>query len=118
MARGCLGLGQAQRPRARLVFLYISVMAAWVAVKPRLVPHWRTSLAELTAGVVNQLGAVLGEVGVYWEFLNCEWHPATELARAADVLRADTVVVGASRHWLRRPGPRWPAGFCDQGTGR
>jgi hypothetical protein len=68
MARGCLGPRAARCQRARLVFVYISVIPAWVAVEPQLVPHWRASLAKLAAGIANQLEAVLGEA-VSWEAL-------------------------------------------------
>ena len=108
-------LGQARRQRAQLVFVYISVIPAWVAFEPQLVPHWRAGLAKLAAGIGDQLEAVLGEAGVSWEFLHREGHPATELARAADVLRADTVVVGASRHWLRRAGLSAAGGLLRSG---
>jgi nucleotide-binding universal stress UspA family protein len=108
-------LGQARRQRARLVFVYISVIPAWAAFAPELVPHGRASLAKLAAGIADQLDAVLGEADVSWEFLHREGHPATELARAADVLRADAVVVGASRHWLRRAGLSAAGGLLRSG---
>ena len=108
-------LGQARCQRARLVFVYISVIPAWAAAEPQLVPHWRATVAELAAGIANQLEAVLGEADVSWEFLHREGHPAIGLARAADVLRADTVVVGASRHWLRRAGLSVAGGLLRSG---
>ena len=108
-------LGQARRQRARLVFVFISVIPARAAFEPQLVPPWRASLAKLAAGFADQLEAVLGEAGVSWEFLHREGHPVTELARAADVLRADAVVVGASRHWLRRAGFSVAGGLLRSG---
>jgi nucleotide-binding universal stress UspA family protein len=108
-------LGQARCQRARLVFVYISVMPARVAFAPELFPDWRAGLAKLAAGIADQLEAGLGNADVSWDFLHREGHPAIELARAADVLRADTVVVGTSRHWLRRAGLSVAGGLLRSG---
>ena len=108
-------LGQARCQRARLVFVYTSVIPAWASFAPELFPDWRANLANLAAGVADQLEAGLGEADVSWEFLHRVGHPAIELARAADLLRADTVVVGASRHWLRRAGLSAAGGLLRSG---
>jgi nucleotide-binding universal stress UspA family protein len=96
-------LGQARCQRARLVFVHVSRVPLWVALgPPQLIPLWRANSAELTAGIVGQLGAILGETDVCWEFVQCDGHPVAELARMADALGADAIIVGASRCRVRR----------------
>jgi nucleotide-binding universal stress UspA family protein len=96
-------LGQARRQGARLLFVYVSNdTSALAGLVPELLPYTRESAAAVTAQVREQLAAVLGTAEVPWGFLHRQGRPITELAGTADTLRADAVIVGASRPWLSR----------------
>jgi nucleotide-binding universal stress UspA family protein len=62
---------------------------------------WRVNSAELTAEIARQLHTILRETDVCWEFVARDGRPVTELARVADALGADAIIVGASRRRLR-----------------
>lgn len=98
-------LGQAQSQRARLVIVHARSVPWWVPLgPPELIPLWRANSAELTTAITGQLNAALRGTDVAWEFVQRDGRPVTQIAEVATALRADVVIVGASR---RRAGRSW-----------
>lgn len=111
-------LGQARCQRARLVYVYISVIPAWAGLEPQLVPQWRASLAKLAAGIADQLEAVLGEAGVSWNSCTARVIQPPNLPGRLTFCEPTRWLSARHATGCAEPGSRWPAGFCDRGTGR
>ena len=100
-------LGQARRQGAGLAFVYVNTPLPWWAAgfAPQLIPYLRDAETQAEADITRELAVVLREENVPWELLYRRGCPVTQLARAADALCADAVVVGASRRRPRRVTP-------------
>jgi nucleotide-binding universal stress UspA family protein len=90
--------GLARRQRAHLVVVFVAAPATWSSVvAPGLLAAREDTLRELAAEMRQQVRAGAEELGLPVTFLCRRGEPAAQLARAADEVRADLVVVGAPR---------------------
>ena len=93
---GAYAAGLARRQHARLICLYVRSTRSLAGLSPGLAGPLR----EATDAVVRELRESAESsgrrLGITVEFLERAGNPATEIARAADELTVDAVVVGAS----------------------
>jgi len=94
-------IGHAHRQGARLVVVHVSDIPMWAALVAEFGLAWQATLSERDAGIEKQAHAALEKAGFAWEYLHRVGHPVDQLARTADVIQADAVVVGASRRSTR-----------------
>jgi nucleotide-binding universal stress UspA family protein len=89
--------GLARRQGSRLVAVYVAEpappMAGWVPAAQAVV---RDAAAEVDAELRAELAHVAQHLGVDAEYRTARGDPVTEIARIADALPADAVLVGAS----------------------
>jgi nucleotide-binding universal stress UspA family protein len=81
----------------------VAAFAVTAVATPDGTPLGRTEWeADETDGLRDEVAALAGEYGVATEFVCCSGEPVLVLAALAAELRADAVVVGASRAFGRR----------------
>jgi nucleotide-binding universal stress UspA family protein len=89
--------GLARRQRALLAVVYVQpVLAAGVAVGAPVAETTDQIAEDLLAQIREAADRVKGIFDVRWEFHTFRGDPYNGLAKAADDLRADAVVVGSS----------------------
>ncbi len=88
--------GLARRQHARLVVVYVETTPAMAGLTPGGLVAARQAVQEVSAALRATVEERAAEVGVEVTFLTGRGEPAAELARVADEVRADAVVVGAS----------------------
>ncbi len=88
--------GLARRQGARPICLYVHAVGGMTSLSPGLAG----SLAQAQAETVDQIKQAIAENaeprGIDVSFIEATGNPAQEIARIADELRVDAVVVGAS----------------------
>jgi nucleotide-binding universal stress UspA family protein len=95
---GAYAGGLARRQHARLVVVFVAAPSAWTALAiPAVTVVLEETFRELAEEVRRQIRERAEELGLPVTFLCRRGEPAIELARVADEIRADMVVVGASR---------------------
>lgn len=89
--------GLARRQRALLALVYIQpVMAAGAALGVPVAETTDTIAEQLVREIQETAEQVKGIFDVRWEFHTLRGDPYNGMAKAADQLKADAVVVGAS----------------------
>ncbi|WP_058044041.1 universal stress protein [Streptomyces roseifaciens] len=89
--------GLARRRHALLAIVYVQPLLAGGAALGAPVSEMTEKVAEeLLAEIREATGRLRGERGVRWEFHTFRGDPYQGLVQAADDLKADAVVVGAS----------------------
>jgi nucleotide-binding universal stress UspA family protein len=88
--------GLARRQGARLVALYVRSASTMAALAPMGAASMQQALDEASADLQHRLVDGGHSVGLDIEFATAVGEPFAELVRAADEIRADAVVVGAS----------------------
>ncbi len=89
--------GLARRQHARLVVVFVAAPAAWVPVGgPSLALAQAQTCEALAADLRQQVHRGALDLGISAVFLYRHGDPYLQLSRAADEVRADMVVVGAS----------------------
>ncbi|MFE9612133.1 universal stress protein [Streptomyces sp. NPDC006012] len=93
------GAGLARRQRALLAFVYVQpVMAAGAALGAPVADTTDEIAEGLVTHIRESAEQVRGIFDLRWEFHTFRGDPYNGLVRAADELKADAVVVGASEH--------------------
>jgi nucleotide-binding universal stress UspA family protein len=107
--------GLAVRQHARLVVVFVADCPGWAAIAGAALAAQMQTQQELCDEIRAQVCARAAELDLPLTFLSRRGDPSIQLARAADEVRADMVVVGTSRRHpmggvarrLMRAG-RWP----------
>jgi nucleotide-binding universal stress UspA family protein len=104
MRAGAYAGGLARRQQAHLVVVFIAAPSAWTAlVTPALGAAEEETFQQLTTEIRQQIRTGAEELGLSVTLLCRRGDPYVQLGRAADEVRPDMVVVGASgRGWQRR----------------
>jgi nucleotide-binding universal stress UspA family protein len=89
--------GLARRQHARLVVVFVACVPAWTSLAAAALAAQEETLRELADEVRETVRDRADELGMSITFLSLRGDPSTQLARAADEVRADLVVVGSSR---------------------
>ncbi|GGO88455.1 universal stress protein [Wenjunlia tyrosinilytica] len=90
-------VGLARRQNSRLVFLYVKSFGGTVGVSAASAAMIAGTHDELAQQFARNIREYMGELGKHdWEFRTVRGDVFTELARTADEVRADGVLVGAS----------------------
>ncbi|WP_051967250.1 universal stress protein [Kitasatospora mediocidica] len=93
------GAGLARRQGALVAFVYVQPVQAAGAMMGVAVDAITQEVAEGLLAEIRQAVERLGDPrSLRWEFRTFHGDPYHELAKAADDLRADAVVVGVSEH--------------------
>ncbi len=90
-----VGLARRQG-RSRLVFVFVAATSGLRAFAPQVIPVALENDAEILDEIGATLHRGLDELGLDWELDSRRGSPFAELKRAAESVRADAVVVGAS----------------------
>jgi nucleotide-binding universal stress UspA family protein len=88
--------GLARRQGARLICLYVHAGGGLTSLAPALVGPLIESQAETVDEIREAITVNAGRLGIDVSFIEAAGSPAQEIARVADELRVDAVVVGAS----------------------
>ena len=98
---GWYAAGLARRQGARIVAVFVLPMASFGAAGPggaaltvAKEEAFRTSVADME----RRADAIAKELAISITFRAARGDPYTEIARIADEVRADAIVVGASKH--------------------
>jgi nucleotide-binding universal stress UspA family protein len=89
-------VGLARRQGSKLVVVHVHKPSASGSLAPGLAGAMSTVATEIAEELEHYLVSRADELGVPLRFISVVGDPWTELTRAADELRADIVVVGAS----------------------
>jgi nucleotide-binding universal stress UspA family protein len=96
---GWYAMGMARRQRARLVAIFVSPMASVGTSGPggaALTVAKDEAFAEMIRDMRRRAADAAEEFGISLTFLARRGEPFAEIRRAADEVRADAIVVGAS----------------------
>lgn len=97
MRAAAYAAGLARRQRSELVVVFVAAPPVFAALAPAPISNEvRDALDEVSAELRQEITAGTAELGVPMTFLTRRGDPYTELRAAADEMRADMVVVGAS----------------------
>jgi nucleotide-binding universal stress UspA family protein len=97
MRAAAFAAGLARRQDAHLVVVFVAEPSAWLPIGlPGLVYAQRETLDALAADLRRQTRRGAEDLGVPMIFLYRHGDPYLQLCQAADEVRADMVVVGAS----------------------
>jgi nucleotide-binding universal stress UspA family protein len=90
-------IGLARRQRSRIVFLYVQAVSGAFNVAAGSAALMATTHDEMARDFARRIRAYMNELGKRdWEFRTVRGDVFGELARTADDVRADGVLVGAS----------------------
>jgi nucleotide-binding universal stress UspA family protein len=98
---GWYAAGLARRQRARIVAVFVAPVASFGAAGPggAALTVAKDEAFRSSAQDMEQRAKTIGtELGISITFLAARGDPYTEICRIADDVRADAIVVGASRH--------------------
>jgi nucleotide-binding universal stress UspA family protein len=96
---GWYAMGLARRERAKLVAIFVSPMASIGTAGPggaSLAVAKDQAFAEMVRDMRQRASDAAEEFGISLTFLARRGEPFAEICRAADEVRADAIVVGAS----------------------
>ena len=96
MRAGAYAAGLARRQHAQLVCLYVRVPSALGGMNIGLAAPLRQTQDEMAREIRDTVTAGMQRIGLEVTFLERAGSPVAEIARVADELHADAVVVGAS----------------------
>jgi nucleotide-binding universal stress UspA family protein len=88
--------GLARRQGSELVVVFVAAPPVLASLAPGVGSQIQNALDELAAELRREIGSNAEELGVPLTFLGRRGDPYAELRSAADEVRADMVVVGAS----------------------
>jgi nucleotide-binding universal stress UspA family protein len=99
-------IGQARQQHGRLVFVYVVNPTApfWVGSEAPVTAALLANAERVQAEIAATLTTALHQLNLPWEFRRSQGRPVVELARLADKLHADAVIVGASHRRTRWTG--------------
>jgi len=95
-------LGQARRAGAELVSVYVRTTAALAAAAPGGAEAVEVAHDACVDDVIGYITRRAAELAVRHRFVQVRGDTLTEIARLADEVRADAVVVGASERFGHR----------------
>jgi nucleotide-binding universal stress UspA family protein len=98
---GWYAAGLARRQRARIVAVFVAPLAGFSAVGPggAAVTVAKDEAFRSSVQDMEQRAVTMGtELGISITFRAARGDPFTEICRVADEVRADAIVVGASKH--------------------
>jgi nucleotide-binding universal stress UspA family protein len=93
--------GLARRQGAAVTAVYVEPMAAFGSATPggaALTQARHEAFTEIAEDMRRRAREVSAELGITLNVIAIEGDPFTEIRRIADEMRADAVVVGASKH--------------------
>lgn len=96
MRAGAYAAGLARRQHAKLICLYVRVPSALVGMNIGLAAPLRQTQDEIAREIRDMVSSGMQRIGLEVAFLERAGNPVAEIARAADELQVDAVVVGAS----------------------
>jgi nucleotide-binding universal stress UspA family protein len=96
MRAGAYAAGLARRQHARLICLYVRPTSAMAGLTPGLAGPLRIAYDAVVEEIRSLIATSAGRLGIDASFIERTGSPGSEIARAADELRVDAVVVGAS----------------------
>jgi nucleotide-binding universal stress UspA family protein len=96
MRAGAYAAGLARRQHARLICLYVRSASGLTGLTPALAGPLHEAHDSTAAEIRATIEENAGRIGVEVTFMESVGSPAAEIARVADELRVDAVVVGAS----------------------
>jgi nucleotide-binding universal stress UspA family protein len=88
--------GLARRQGARLICLYVHTVGGLTGLAPAIVGPLIETQAQMVDEIRQAIAANASRRGIDISFIEATGNPAQEIARTADQLRVDAVVVGAS----------------------
>jgi nucleotide-binding universal stress UspA family protein len=88
--------GLARRQGARLICVYVHATSGLGGLSPGLIGPLAEAQAQVVDEIQQAIAANADRRGVPVSFIEARGNPAQEIARVADELRVDAVVVGAS----------------------
>lgn len=89
----------ASRLEARVVAVFVRHIPGTALMAPAVAdPALLTALDDQESEVKQQVLRLVGGTGVAWEFMVRAGSPGEEIAKVADEIGADLVVVGSNRH--------------------
>ncbi len=98
---GWYAAGLARRQRARIVAVFVAPLASFGAAGPggAALTVAKDEAFRVSAKDMEQRAQTIGaELGISITFRAARGDPFTEICRVADEVRADAIVVGASKH--------------------
>jgi nucleotide-binding universal stress UspA family protein len=98
---GWYAAGLARRQRARIVAVFVQPMASFGSAGPggaALTVAKEEAFRKSIADMRQRAEATAAELGISITFRAARGDPYTEIVRTADEVRADAIVVGASKH--------------------
>ena len=93
---GAYAAGLARRQRSRLVIVYVANASSLAGMAAGGALATQQTMDEIAADLRREVIEAAARIGVHAEFVQERGDPLTELARIADEVHADAVVVGAS----------------------
>jgi len=93
---GAYAAGLARRQKARLICLYVHSRGGLSSLSPALAGPVSEAQGQTAAEIRRTIATNAGRLGIDVTFIEATGNPAQEIARVADELRVDAVVVGAS----------------------
>jgi nucleotide-binding universal stress UspA family protein len=98
---GWYAAGLARRQRARIVAVFVQPVASFGSAGPggaALTVAKEEAFSKSIEDMKQRAEATAAELGISITFLAARGDPFTEIVRTADEVRADAIVVGASKH--------------------
>jgi nucleotide-binding universal stress UspA family protein len=98
---GWYAAGLARRQRARIVAVFVAPLASFGSAGPggAALTVAKDEAFRVSAHDMQQRAQTIGtELGISITFMAARGDPFTEICRIADEVRADAIVVGASKH--------------------
>jgi len=93
---GAYAAGLARRQNAHLICLYVRATSAMAGLTPALAGPLQVAHNSVADEIREAIAANADRIGIEATFMERGGSPGTEIARVADELRVDAVVVGAS----------------------
>jgi nucleotide-binding universal stress UspA family protein len=93
---GAYAAGLARRQHSRLIAVYVHSPGGLAAMRPETAVGWNQTTTEIAAGLQSAIDENAGRLGIEARLIERHGDPGTEIAKVADELRVDAVVVGAS----------------------
>lgn len=96
MRAAAYAAGLARRQSARLVVVYVRASPPAANLAASTIGPMQETLDQVEADLLDQVVSGAANAGITAEFISADGDVFNELARVADEVRADAVIVGAS----------------------
>jgi nucleotide-binding universal stress UspA family protein len=96
MRAGAYAAGLARRQRSQLIVVFVHSSGGLAAMRPESAAGWLQTNADLAAQLRAAIDENAARLGLDVRFIERRGGVGTEIAKVADELRVDAVVVGAS----------------------